>query len=72
VRRKTLGSTPSDEAATKRLYLGIRNITTAWTIPIQNWKPVMSRLMIRFNKKFNSTLPIQQIQNAGHAPGKFS
>jgi putative transposase len=50
---KTRASFPTDEAAIKLLYLGLRNIAKRWTMPIQNWKPAMSQLMIRFDKQFN-------------------
>lgn len=51
---KTRGSFPSDEAAIKLLYLGLRNISQRWTMPIQNWKQAMSQLMIRFEPQFNN------------------
>ena len=50
---KARTSFPNDEAAIKWLYLGLRNISKRWTMPIQNWKPVMSQFMIRFEKQFN-------------------
>lgn len=50
---KTRGAFPTDEAAIKLLYLGLRNIGKRWTMPIQNWKQAMSQLMIRFDKQFN-------------------
>ena len=51
---KTRGSFPNDEAAIKLLYLGLRNISQRWTMPIQNWKHAMSQLMIRFEAQFNN------------------
>jgi putative transposase len=50
---KARASFPNDEAAIKLLYLGLRNISQRWTMPIQNWKQAMSQLMIRFEKQFN-------------------
>ncbi len=50
---KVRGSFPNDEAAIKLLYLGLRNISQRWTMPIQNWKPALSQFMIRFEKQFN-------------------
>jgi putative transposase len=50
---KARASFPNDEAAIKLLYLGPRNISQRWTMPIQNWKPAMSQFMIRFEKQFN-------------------
>ncbi len=52
---KTRASLPTDEAAIKLLYLGLRNISQRWTMPIQNWKQAMSQLMIRFEAQFNNT-----------------
>ena len=51
---KTKASFPDDEAAVKLLYLGLRNISQRWTMPIQNWKQAMSQFMIRFDKQFNT------------------
>lgn len=42
---------PSDEAAFKQLYLGIRNISKKWTMPIRNWGSAMSRFMIEFGDR---------------------
>ncbi len=50
---KTRGAFPTDEAAIKLLYLGLRNASRRWTMPVQNWKHAMSQLMIRFDKQFN-------------------
>ena len=44
---------PNDEAAIKLLYLGPRNISKRWTMPIQNWKQAMSQFMIRFEQQSN-------------------
>ena len=51
---KTRASFPSDDAAIKLLYLGLRNISQRWTMPIQNWKQAMSQLMIHFEAQFNN------------------
>ncbi|MCA3050106.1 MAG: transposase, partial [Rhodocyclaceae bacterium] len=51
---KTRGAFPNDEAASKLLYLGLRNISQRWTMPIQNWKQALSQLMIRFEQQFNN------------------
>ena len=52
---KTRASFPNDEAAIKLLYLGLRNISQRWTMPIQNWKQAMSQIMIRFEAQFNNS-----------------
>ena len=51
---KNRASFPTDEAAVKLLYLGLRNIAQRWTMPIQNWKQAMSQFMIRFEDRFNN------------------
>ena len=43
------------DAAIKLMYLGLRNISQRWTMPIQNWKQAMSQFMIRFEQQFNHT-----------------
>ena len=50
---KAWASFPNDEAAIKLMYLGLRNISQRWTMPIQNWKQAMSQFMIRFEQQFN-------------------
>ncbi len=42
---------PSDEAAFKQLYLGIKNISKKWTMPIRNWGEAMSRFAIEFGDR---------------------
>lgn len=42
---------PSDEAAFKQLYLGIKNISKKWTMPIRNWGAAMSRFTIEFGDR---------------------
>lgn len=43
---------PSDEAATKQLYLALKNISKKWTMPIHNWGPALSRFRIMFEGRF--------------------
>ena len=50
---KARASFPNDDAAIKLLYLGLRNISQCWTMPIQNWKQAMSQFMIHFEKQFD-------------------
>ena len=49
----TRGAFPTDEAAIKLLYPGLRNIAKRWTMLIHNWKQAKSKLMIRSDKAFN-------------------
>jgi putative transposase len=43
---------PTDEAATKQLYLALKNISKKWTLPIHNWGPALSRFRIMFEDRF--------------------
>lgn len=45
---KNRGSFPSDEAATKLLYLALNNISRKWTMPIHDWKAALNRFTILF------------------------
>jgi transposase-like protein len=42
---------PSDEAATKMVYLAIKDASKKWTMPIQNWRRAMSRFIIEFEDR---------------------
>ena len=43
---KTRGSFPTQEAALKLLYLGLKHIAKKWTMPVQNWKAALQRFAI--------------------------
>ncbi|MDQ3750724.1 MAG: transposase [Acidobacteriota bacterium] len=43
---KTRAAFPSEEAAIKLLWLGLRNIEKKWTMPIQNWSLAMNQMAI--------------------------
>ncbi len=45
---KTRASFPNDEAAYKLLYLGLRNISKKWTMPIRDWSGAMNQFAIIF------------------------
>jgi len=48
---KTRKLFPSDEAATKVIFLAIQAASKKWTMPIQNWKLAMNRFMIEFEEQ---------------------
>ena len=48
---KNRGSFPSDEALLKLFYLALNNIAKKWTMPVQNWKPVLNRFTIQFGER---------------------
>jgi len=49
---KTRGHFPSDEAATKLIYLVLRDITKKWTNPPITWKLAATQFAIRFGQRF--------------------
>lgn len=49
---KSRGHFPNDEAAAKLLYLALRNISKAWTMPPRDWKLAMSQFAILFEDRF--------------------
>ena len=48
---KTRNSFPSDEAAIKLLYMGLKNIMKKWTMPIRNWSLAIHQFSIRFEDR---------------------
>ena len=49
---KNRGHFPSDEAATKLLFLALRNITKDWTMPPRTWKEASNQFAIIFGERF--------------------
>ena len=49
---KTRGHFPSDEAATKLLWLALRNITADWGRPARDWKQAMIQFAILYEDRF--------------------
>ncbi len=47
------GHFPSDEAATKLIYLALRNITAKWQRPPKEWHAAKAQLAIQFGSRFN-------------------
>lgn len=48
---KNRGAFPSDEAATKLIYLALRNIAKKWSKPIRDWKAALNRFVILFEDR---------------------
>lgn len=44
---------PTDESATKVIYLAIQAASKKWTMPIRNWKPALNRFMIMFEERLS-------------------
>jgi putative transposase len=49
---KTRGHFPNDEAATKLLWLALRNITAAWRNAVQHWHLAMTQFAILYEDRF--------------------
>jgi transposase-like protein len=49
---KTRGHFPSDEAATKLLYLALRNIIAKWTASSSAWRVALPHLAVLFGDRF--------------------
>jgi len=49
---KNRGHFPSDEAATKLLYLALRNITQNWSMAPKTWKEAANQFTILFGQRF--------------------
>ena len=50
---KTRGHFPNDEAATKLIYLAIRNFSERWTMPVHAWKLALTHFAIMFPEAFD-------------------
>jgi putative transposase len=53
---KTRGHFPSDEAATKLIWLALRNITANWGRPAQDWKQAMNQFAIFYAERFTRSV----------------
>jgi transposase-like protein len=49
---KTRGHFPSDEAATKLIWLALRNITADWGRPAKEWREAMNQFAIAYGDRF--------------------
>jgi transposase-like protein len=49
---KTRGHFPSDDAASKLIWLALRNITADWGKPAHNWKEAMNQFAILYADRF--------------------
>ncbi|KQU72382.1 MULTISPECIES: IS256 family transposase [unclassified Rhizobacter] len=52
---KTRGHFPSDDAATKLIWLALRNITADWGRAAKEWRPAMNQFAVVYEERF--TLP---------------
>lgn len=49
---KTRGHFPSDDAATKLIWLALRNITADWSRAAKEWRAAMNQLAIAYGDRF--------------------
>jgi transposase-like protein len=49
---KTRGHFPTDEAATKLIWLALRNITADWVRPATHWKAALNQFAIMYEDRF--------------------
>ena len=49
---KTRGHFPSDDAATKLIWLALRNITADWSRASRDWKEAMNQFAIMYDDRF--------------------
>ncbi|MDC6211485.1 transposase, partial [Ralstonia solanacearum] len=49
---KTRGHFPTDEAATKLIWLALRNITAGWSRAAHDWKQAMNQFAILYADRF--------------------
>ncbi len=53
---KNRGHFPSDDAATKLLYLALRNAAKKWTMPARTWKQALNQFAVLFYNRFPSSM----------------
>ncbi len=53
---KTRGHFPSDDAATKLIWLALRNITTDWGRAAKDWKEAMNQFAILYDERFTRSV----------------
>lgn len=49
---KTRGHFPSDEAASKLIWLALHNITSQWSRATREWKSAMNQFAILYEDRF--------------------
>jgi putative transposase len=53
---KNRGHFPTDEAATKLLFLALRNIEKDWKMPPRMWKQAANQFAIMFAERFTNAI----------------
>ena len=55
---KTKGAFPNENSLLKLLYLGIKNASKKWTMPVRNWSLTISQLAIFFEGRLDKYLKV--------------
>jgi transposase-like protein len=55
---KTKGAFPNEDSLLKLLYLGIKNASKKWTMPVRNWSLTISQLAIFFEGRLDKYLEV--------------
>ena len=55
---KTKGAFPNENSLLKLLYLGIKNASKKWSMPVRNWSLTISQLAIFFEGRLNKYLEV--------------
>ena len=53
---KTRGHFPNDDAATKLIWLALRNIMADWRRPMHHWRAAMNQFAILYEDRFTKVL----------------
>ena len=53
---KTRGHFPTDDAATKLIWLALRNITAEWRRPAHHWRAAMNQFAILYEERFTRAM----------------
>ncbi len=53
---KTRGHFPTDDAATKLIWLALRNITAEWRRPASHWRAAMNQFAILYDDRFTTAM----------------
>jgi transposase-like protein len=53
---KTRGHFPTDDAATKLIWLALRNITAQWRRPAHHWRAAMNQFAILYEERFTRAM----------------
>ena len=53
---KSRGHFPNDDAATKLLYLALRNVAKKWTMPHRSWRQALNQFAVLFQDRFPSSI----------------